>query len=361
MNLCPTEALRRTRPSLTGSGLLGCSGPFIVDTMSDAARANGVTSELPELRLSATSSCSWPLPLGVLSCVYFHPADVMVLRAGGVGRASVYRGLGLSSPLQFNTSPMSSMPRCDADCTAICRLQNIPFLASPKSVSLTWPSGPMRTLSGLRSRWMMCFFVQVLQRQGNLSYVELRNRLGKSSELLQQGEEVAAGHVVHDEEEMLVRLEGSMHLHHKRVVNGGENAHLRLDFGYFVLHHHVLFLKHFDGKQFLSAHLGRQKHRSVCSSTNGFQNFIVAHSSTTWLLLQFEVLLVRHVHRRHRAGRHGTCRHRGSGAVHVIALVTLHHLMVENVLELLPGGADRTPHVLDGVVAAFLEFRKDRA
>mmetsp|Transcript_40848 Transcript_40848/g.95434 ORF Transcript_40848/g.95434 Transcript_40848/m.95434 type:complete len:243 (-) Transcript_40848:296-1024(-) len=236
-----------------------------------------------------------------------------------------------------------------------------PILSEPEIRELDVAVGADEDIVGFEVAVDDVFFVQVLQRQGNLSYVELRNRLGKSSELLQQGEEVAAGHVVHDEEEMLVRLEGSMHLHHKRVVNGGENAHLRLDFGYFVLHHHVLFLKHFDGKQFLSAHLGRQKHRSVCSSTNGFQNFIVAHSSTTWLLLQFEVLLVRHVHRRHRAGRHGTCRHRGSGAVHVIALVTLHHLMVENVLELLPGGADRTPHVLDGVVAAFLEFRKDRA
>ena len=90
--------------------------------------------------------------------------------------------------------------------------------------------------------------VQVLQPQHHLGQVDARERLLEAADALEQGVEVAAREVLHDEVEVVLALEAEEELDHKGVVRLHEDV---------ALGHDALRVVDLDETLVLALHLRR--------------------------------------------------------------------------------------------------------
>eukprot|EP00960_Hanusia_phi_P066499 766409-Hanusia_phi.AAC.2 len=86
--------------------------------------------------------------------------------------------------------------------------------------------------------------VQILQCQHHLCHVLPRPLLAQASDALQESVAVSSLHVLHDQVEVLARLERADQLDHKRTVDRRHDRLLCLDVFELVLPPHVRLLQH---------------------------------------------------------------------------------------------------------------------
>ena len=125
--------------------------------------------------------------------------------------------------------------------------------------------------------------VEITQRQHQLREIHARHLLAEIAHVLEQREEVAAVHELHDDEEVVLALEGVVELGHERIIRMCHDAALRLHVLSLVLPQQVLLVHHFHREQIARRDLPREIHASIGPLADRLQQLEVldAHRAAT--------------------------------------------------------------------------------
>lgn len=103
--------------------------------------------------------------------------------------------------------------------------------------------------------------VKVLERERHLGHVEARHALVKEAVDGDEGLEVAAHQVLHDEKHVVHRLEAVEETHAERRLCDGERVSLGHHLRRHVLLHHLRLTHHLDGVQGTRVKLSKSENK----------------------------------------------------------------------------------------------------